>query len=345
MFLNCPVCAAAWSSARGLLGPAGRRREIIDIHAHVQISRYLEFAAERGLRRPTFNGTPPSALPFPGGDDDAAVALRLRTMDAAGVRMQVLSPTLAPYFVDESTGVTAVRLLNDGHARLAREHPGRFASFVSLPAPHVAASLREMRRGLDDLGMAGVTLQCFCLGRSVADDVFDPLFEEMDRRGAVLFLHPAVNGLQSPFIIDWRLTAAAGPVMEDQTIALHLMVKNIPIRYPRIRIVIPHLGGGLSGLLERLDNQMPQFTPGLLGRPSEMARSFWYDTVSHGSRPALRAAVEAFGAGQLVPGSDFPVLASFEPYAETFGYIRRSGLGRRDAHRVLYDNAPRLLNL
>ena len=269
----------------------------------------------------------------------------LQLMDAAGVRMQVLSPTLAPYLADEAAAVRAARLVNDGQALLAREHPRRLASFVSLPLPHVEASIGEMRRGLDDLGMAGVTLQCSCLGWSIADDLFDPLFQEMNARGSVLFLHPAVNGLQSPLLTDWSLTAAAGPVLEDLAIALHMMVKGIPVRYPDIKIIVPHLGGGLAGLLERLDNQLPQFAPGLLGKPSEMARCFWYDTVSHGSRPGLRAAAQAFGADRLVPGSDFPVLLPFEPYADTFGYIRKAGLSRREARRILYDNAPRLLNL
>jgi predicted TIM-barrel fold metal-dependent hydrolase len=123
------------------------------------------------------------------------------------------------------------------------------------------------------------------------------------------------------------------------------MVKGTPIRYPDIKIVVPHLGGGLSGQLERLDNQMPLFAPGLMGKPSAMARRLWYDTVSHGSRPALRAAAEAFGADRLVPGSDFPILLAHQPYAETFGYIGKAGLGGRDARRILHETAPRLLDL
>ena len=348
-FVGCSICAM-FAPAVGRASswrPGDRTGGIVDVHAHVQIKDYLEFAAVSGLRPPRF-GPPPSGRPqppSPARDDEAATALRLQLMDAAGVRMQVLSPTLAPYFADEAAAILATQLQNDGQARLARAHPQRFASFASLPLPHVDASLQEMRRAFDQLGAAGVTMQCFCLGLSIADDRFDPLFAEMNRRRAVLFLHPAVNGLASPFLTDWSLTAAAGPTFEDSVIAMHLMIKGIPIRYPDIRIIIPNLGGGLSGLLERLDNQLPQFTPGFQGKPSEMARSFWYDTVSHGSRPALRAAVDAFGADRLVPGSDFPVLLSFEAYADTFGYVGQAGLARRDARAILYENAPRLLNL
>jgi predicted TIM-barrel fold metal-dependent hydrolase len=263
-------------------------------------------------------------------------------MDAAGVATQVLSPTLAPYFEAEDAAVRAAQVLNDNHARLTRAHPKRLASYVSLPLPHVEASLQEMRRGLDELGMAGVTMQCSALGVSVADERFEPLFKEMNERKAVLFLHPAVTGLASPMLNDWNLKAAAGPLMEDAVIAMQLIVRGLPVRYPDIRIIVPHLGGGLALMLERLDNQLPIFVPGLQGRPSEMARSFWYDTVSHGSKPALKAAAEAFGADRIVPGSDFPVLLAFEPYARTFGYVEEAGLSKRDARRILYDNAPRL---
>ncbi len=334
--LQCSICALV-----------GRRRGgVIDIHAHIQVPAYLEVLARVGVRRPSF-GPPPAGPqpPSPASDSDEALALRLRMMDGAGVSQQVLSPTLAPYAPDADAAVRAARLVNDRHAELGRRFPGRLASFVSLPLPHLEASMAELRRGLDDLGMAGVTLQCSCLGVSIADPRFEPLFAELHRRRSVLFLHPAVNGLASPLVKDFGLAGAAGPLLEDAVVAMQLMVRGIPQRYGGIRIVIPHLGGGLATMLDRLDNQLPQFTPGFIGRPSEIARGFWYDTISHGSRAGLRAAVDAFGSGRLVPGSDFPVLNTFEPYADTIGYVAKAGLRRRDADAILYANAPRLLKL
>ena len=341
--LGCSICAVV---AAGCFAAGGSRRGrgIIDVHAHIQVTDYLAVLASAGVHRPSF-GPPPSGPepPSPAGDSDAALELRLQMMDAAGVARQVLSPTLAPYTLDANAAVSAARLVNDRHAALTRRFPGRLASFVSLPLPHRDASLAELRRGMDDLGMAGVTLQCSCLGVSIADPRYEPLFAEMHRRRSVLFLHPAVNGLLSPLVNDFGLAAAAGPLLEDAVVAMQLMVRGIPQRYPGIRIVVPHLGGGLATMLERLDNQLPQFTPGFIGRPSEIVRGLWYDTVSHGSRPSLRAAVDAFGPDRLVPGSDFPVLNAFEPYGDTIGYVAKAGLRRRDADAILYANAPRLL--
>lgn len=306
-------------------GDAHRGLSVIDVHAHVAVRDYLASLAEAGIRPPGYRvaaASPTAAGLGAGGESEESLALRIAMMDGAGVRTQILSPSLAPYVPDSEKGVRAARVLNDKLSAIAAAHAGRFAAFVSLPLPHVDAALEEMRRGLDRLDMVGVAMHASCLGVSIADERFDRLFVEMNERKAILFIHPCVNGLCSHLLNDWHLEACAGPLLEDMTIVMHLMARAVPVRFPDIKIIIPHLGGGLATMLERLDNQMPLSIPGLPALPSAMAKSLWYDTVSHGSAAALRCAVEAFGADRLVPGSDFPVLLSFEDYARTFDYVR-----------------------
>jgi predicted TIM-barrel fold metal-dependent hydrolase len=323
---------------------AAARRGIVDVHAHLAIPGYLALLARGGIRSPGYAGQGRNVPPTSGGqsgDNPEAIAARLRLMDEAGVASQIVSQSLGPYTSDRDLAVQAARLANDRHAALAREHPGRLLGLAVLPLPHVDASLAELRRALDLLGLAGVGLHATSLGKSIADPHFAPLFAEMNRRSGLVCVHPSVNGLMSPLLLDWKLEAAAGPLLEDAVVALQLISGNVPLRYPELRIVIPHLGGGLAAMLDRLDNQLPLAVPGLAARPSEMAQLFWYDSVSHGSKAALRAAVEAFGASRLLPGSDFPVLLAFEPYAETFGYIRKA-LAPPDAEQILYRNTDRL---
>jgi len=320
----------------------GRKGLIIDVHSHIAVNDYLSALAEAGIRSPGYGGatrSPTAAGSGAGGESPESLELRIAMMDKASVKTQILSPSLAPYIADMDHSVRATRLLNDRLARTTSLHPGRLAAYVSLPLPHLDAALSEMRRGLDVLGMVGVAMHATCLGVSIADPIFDPLFVEMNARSAVLFVHPCVNGLCSHLLNDWNLEACAGPLLEDVTIGLQLLARSIPVRYPNIRIVIPHLGGGLAAMLERLDNQMPLSIPGLLGQPSEMARTFWFDTVSHGSAAALKCAVDAFGHSRLVPGSDFPVLLSFEAYERTFGYIEDVYANSNVAADILTRNA------
>ena len=102
----------------------------------------------------------------------------------------MLSTTFAPYFDVGRHALAASRHVNDIHDRIVKKYPNRFSSFVALPLPHIDASLRELGRGMGELAMIGVGIQCFCLDRSPADDHFLPIYEELNRRSAVLFFHP-----------------------------------------------------------------------------------------------------------------------------------------------------------
>jgi hypothetical protein len=98
-------------------------------------------------------------------------------------------------------------------------------------------------------------------------------------------------------------------------------------------------------LLQRLDNQYSMSQHELPEPPSVTARRFYYDTVGHGSQAALTCAYKAFGADHIVPGSDFPVLLSYETYAETFSWIRESSLPPNDIEQILEHSAPAVLKL
>jgi predicted TIM-barrel fold metal-dependent hydrolase len=125
---------------------------ITDVHAHYLPPEYVQRLAR--LSPSPARGTPPRNVEL------TEVEKRLEMMDEAGVIRQVLSPMQGPYLQDESAAAEAAKILNDCYAELISKQPDRFAGFVSLPLPHVDASLREMRRGIDELGMTGVAMNC-----------------------------------------------------------------------------------------------------------------------------------------------------------------------------------------
>jgi predicted TIM-barrel fold metal-dependent hydrolase len=311
---------------------------IIDVHAHYFPKEYMDIWSRVSGRDAFWN------LETPVTDRPDHIDGRLRLMDEAGVEMQILSPAgNAPYARDEADGIAAARTCNDTYADLVRRHPDRIASFVSLPMPHVEASLRELTRGLDELGMVGVTINCEVFGEAPTEPRFDPLYEEMNRRGCVLFFHPDLGGFGAPLIDNYGLGGCAGTSMQDCMVTLHLILRKMAARYPNITYVIPHLGGPIQMLLERLDNQMTRAHRDLPEPPSVTARRFYYDTVSHGSAAAIQCACRAVGADHLVPGSDYPVLLDFESYKDTFDYIRRAGLAEADVDQILNRTAQTIL--
>jgi predicted TIM-barrel fold metal-dependent hydrolase len=318
---------------------------IVDIHAHYFPQAYNDLLLRIGGRSLPEAARPRTARPMR-ADDSTSIQTRLQQMDDAEVQMQVLSPAASPpYAENEADAVAAARLINDSYAELATQYPGRLAAFVSLPLPHIDAALREMERGLEQLGMLGVSMTCSCFDRSTAEAEFEPLYAEMNRRGTVLNYHPVQNGICSPMINDYRFTVSVGASLEDSAIVLHLIARRVPQRYPHITYIIPHLGGIIPMLLQRLDNQAPSQHPDLPEPPSTTARRFYYDTVGHGSQAALLCAWKAFGADHLVAGSDYPVLLAFETYRQTFHYIRESSLPAADVDKILHHNAQRLLGL
>jgi predicted TIM-barrel fold metal-dependent hydrolase len=264
-------------------------------------------------------------------------------MAEAGVGRQVLSIASGFYSDDAAEGLWCVTGVNDELSQLCAERPQQFSFWASLPLPHIDAALRELDRVLALPGCVGVLINCFILNRSIADEAFDPLYAELNRRRGIVFLHPCQNGVMSPLINEWGLTGCAGASIEDSIAAMHLIRRQIPGKYPNVRFIVPHFGGILPMLLNRLDGQMPQ--QGFGEPPSLTARRFFYDTVGWGSRAALKAALEAFGASQLVPGSDYPILLPWESYAQTFRHIEEAGLDPAITRQILHYNAHTLLGL
>jgi 6-methylsalicylate decarboxylase len=311
----------------------------IDVHAHYYPSRYLdaltrcEFAGVDILRR------------LQSGDAKRDVDERLQAMDAAGVGVQVLSAGAhGPYFGKMADAVETAKIANDTYAELARRSPQRFEVFAATALPHIDPALREMERALDQLGSIGVNVATSVQGKPIVDPAFEPFFEELDRRKAVLFIHPAGVGACSPHIQDYGLAWVIGAPIEDTVVALQLIVKQIPLRYPNIRMIIAHLGGAMPMLLERLDNIQPLFGPKLAEAPSVTARRLWYDTVGHNSIPALRCACDTLGVDRLVLGSDYPYLRG-DHYRACVTHIQEAGMPAEDANRILEGNAMALLGL
>ncbi|MBY6303994.1 amidohydrolase family protein [Streptomyces clavuligerus] len=311
----------------------------IDVHAHVWTDEYLDLlegygktdtAVQRGLGA---------------GLGDREIEARFELMDSAGVTHQVISaPPQSPHFADPAQAVRAARFVNDQYAEAVRRWPDRFLAFGSLPFPHTDAALEELARVLDQLGMVGVATTTSVLGRSAADPAYEPVFAELDRREAVLYVHPAGCGAGSPLISEHRLTWSIGAPIEDTVAIMQLILAGVPSRYPGMRIIASHLGGALPMLALRADHQVGWEAPDTPELPSAAARRLWYDSVGHGHTPALLAAVETFGADRIVLGTDFPY-EDGDLFRTAVAYIEHAGLPGEQIRQILDRNAVDVLGL
>jgi aminocarboxymuconate-semialdehyde decarboxylase len=143
-----------------------------------------------------------------------------------------------------------------------------------------------------------------------------------------------------------------GAPVEDTAVALRLIMAGMLDRYPRLKIIVPHLGGVLPFVAQRIDDltghsvarQRPDDqAPAIQGPPSAYFRRLWYDTVN--SHPAaLRCAHETFGADRLLLGTDFPYLVGPQ-WAPLVRYVEQAGFSPADTAAILGDNARALLGL
>ncbi len=308
----------------------------IDVHAHYWAEDYLELLVDLGK-------ADAGAARGIGGGSGAEMDARLRLMDRAGVEMQVLSacPQL-PYGEDGEKAARAARFVNDQYAELVEGRRERFRAFAALPMPHLDESAGEMRRALDDLRMAGVAMNTTVLGRALVEPHFEPIFAELNRRAAVLYLHPAGNSACSPLIGNYHMTWMVGAPVEDTISIMHLITHGVPTRYPNIKIINSHLGGALPMLLQRADDQYRWEAPDTPEPPSVAARRMWYDTVGHGHVPALRCAIDSFGADRLLLGTDFPY-ENEDIFLRAVDYINDSQIGTAAARAILDQNASAVL--
>jgi 6-methylsalicylate decarboxylase len=310
----------------------------IDVHAHYWTGDYLDLLVDLGK-------ADAAAARGIGAGDGSELDARLRLMDQARVEIQVLSacPQLL-YTDDAEKATTAARFVNDQYARLVESHPDRFSAFAALPMPHIDQAVGEIRRALHDLGMAGVAMNTTILGRALVEHEFEPIFAELNSLSAVLYLHPAGNSACSPLIRDHHLTWMVGAPVEDTISIMHLITHGIPARYPNIKIINSHLGGALPMLLQRADDQYRWEAPQTPEAPSVAARRMWYDTVGHGHVPALRCAIDSFGADRLLLGTDFPY-ENGETFVRAVDYISDDRIDPAAAGAILDQNAAALLGI
>lgn len=235
------------------------------------------------------------------------VDAKLAAMDAAGVERAALSINDPGPEWFGADGPAVARVANDFVAGVVASHPRRFFGLCVLPLQDMQASLVELDRCVDDLGMKGVLLYTNLAGRFPDEPEFRPLFARAAERGLPLLLHPA-----KPVTIEqvkaYEMTSALGN-MFDNTIALtRIIMAGILDEFPELKLVCPHLGGALPFLVGRLDHQTQVLKRGpknLRHAPGEYLRRVWLDIVSP-LPPAMKFVYEFLGPDRLLYASDHP---------------------------------------
>lgn len=273
---------------------------------------------------------------------------RLRNMDEAGIDMQVLSLNLPGLErVPAADALLLAREINDELAAAIRQHPTRLAGFAALPTLDPLAAAAELERAVTQLGLKGAMLHGQPEGGVLDDSRYWEIFARAEALDVPLYLHPTipVPGTLKPYE---GLPELIGPLwsftVDTATQALRLMVSGVFDRFPKLTIILGHLGETLPYLLGRLDSRWQFFTGERHARekPSHYARNNMLVTTSGiFYDPALICACSALGADRVLFAVDFP----YEPNRTGAAFIEAAPLSEEEKQKICYLNAERWLHL
>jgi predicted TIM-barrel fold metal-dependent hydrolase len=313
---------------------------LIDFHHHARPAAFFEALADSG--RTTMGGRP-----FPPA---WTMAKALDAMDRAEIATAVVSaPDADLLYRDRTVALRLSRLLNELFAATIQSQPRRFGAFASLPMPHADAALAEAAFALDELRLDGVMLSTSYDGQYLGSPGFDALLAELDRRRAVVFVHPVTPmGLK---LLDLEFPASLLEYAFDTTRCMANLIRHgVPARFPNLRLIFAHAGGSAPFLLNRISLMDHFLTRGhrFAMEPDRDAiqrglRSFYYDTALSATDPVFALLREVVGVDRLVFGSDYPQVPDDYVSASADAVRCSKELTAADRQRVARGNGLALL--
>ena len=278
---------------------------------------------------------------------------RLADMDATGIDRQIVSLT-APgtQIFDADRAVAMATLANDQLADACRAHPGRYTGLTAIAPQDPKAAAAEIERGARTLGFKGVIINSHTQDEYLDDPKFWPIFEAAEALDTPVYLHPNTpsRGLIGPLLDAGLDGAIFGFAVETGMHLLRLIVAGVFDRFPRLRLVVGHLGEALPFWLFRLDymhaatlrsRRYPHWTE-LAARPSDyMRRNVWVTTSGMAWPPAIMFTREVLGGDRVLYAMDYP----YQFVADEVTVQDRLPLAPADRKAFFQSNAERVFRL
>jgi 6-methylsalicylate decarboxylase len=299
----------------------------VDVHHHLAPPAYVKAALTHSRLDPSVAAWSPERS--------------LADMEAAGVATAIVSVSNPGVYFGEATEARSLaRISNEYGAELIRSYPGRFGMFAALPLPDIDGALGEIAYAMDTLGLDGVGLFTSYGAKWLGDPYFAPVWEELNRRRAVVFTHPVVNsccGTLIPFVNPRVIEFGADTA---RTIA-SFVFSGAAARYPNVRVIFSHAGGTMPFLIERFTEmgKEPAMAANVPSGVVNALRRFYYDTAQSSNPEAIGALTKLVPVSQVLFGSDFP----FRTEAEHVHNLRGCGFTAKQLGAIERGNAAGLI--
>ena len=275
--------------------------QTVDVHTHIIIPEYMEvLKAHVAELEETF--------PLPEWDAERHISF----MDSAGIRTAVLTmPAPQPFYSDTEESAGCIRRVNEVSARVKQDYPGRFRFCAALPLPDVDAAIREAIYALDTLGADGVKLATNSRGQYLGDEELDPLMEVLNERHAVIIIHPHRPTPYPEKIIATTPLAMYEYPAETTRAVVNMLSRNVLVRYPNLKVVVPHCGSFLPLALPRMKSILPAMEKQGYMHPIDWKGNLshlYFDLAGSPTLEVLRSLLTLTTPDHILYGSDYPYL-------------------------------------
>lgn len=326
---------------------------IVDVHHHYMPALLFDrLAAQAGGKRIVTKEI--SLTLHPSRKDLDA---HLNSMDEAGVTMSILTDQV------QVMGPDVARALNDGVAAVEKKHPKRFRSAIHLPVHQPDEAKRELQRGIDELGLRAVALLACHLDIQLDNPIMFPLYEIIQKNNLPIIIHPQSKPTGSE--TTYNLDRCVFRPMETTQAIVRVMHAVLP-RYPDLRFIMPHLGGGASSLKGRmmaffetddapipaqmrgyLKTQNEQKKFGLTERFESLFQRLYFDTAGTGAwLPSMAAAFHITTPNRIMFGSDYPLeCKTAANIIESLEMVRQASCSVAEKTAILGNTAASVFNL
>lgn len=307
----------------------------IDVHCHMIPDSYLEAVKAHGMEMD-------EGFPIPSWNAEA----HLEFMDEAGIKISVLTmPAPQPYFGDGAQSAAVCRKFNEEAAALKALHPGRFLFCAALPLPDVNLAIEEARYALDVLGADGVKLATNSYGQYLGDEELDPLMAYLNSRKAVIITHP-----HKPSAVNDKLIAAV-PLASYEYLAettraiLNMVARDVLVRYPDLKVVVPHCGSFLPNALPRFKGLLPVMIKQGYMQPVDVEANIsrlYFDLAGAATDEAIESLLTITEPAHILYGSDYPYVAAPALVGAKKSLEARLASHGLDPQDIFSNNAARL---
>lgn len=271
---------------------------------------------------------------------------RITEMDDTGVTIQVLStiPVLFNYWAKPADGLETSRFFNDHIAETVSKNPERFIGIGTVPMQDVDLAVKEMERCVTELKMPGLEIGSNINGKNLSEKEFFPLYEEAEKLGCALFIHPWEMMGETQMEKYW-LPWLVGMPAETSRAICSMIFGGVLEKFPNLRIAFAHGGGAFPYTLGRIEHGY-KVRPDLTAvdnpiNPKNYIGKFWVDSLVH-DKASFRYLLDMFGENKICMGSDYPFpLGEHKPGK----MIEKMDLGKKLTQKLMYKNAEKWLDL